>query len=563
MDNILRRIIAIIVCGILGTAASVRCFGANATDSLLKILDHKIENRPEYIALKEKRLAKLRKDVFQVADSTERFHKLGALLDEYASFNTDSSIRICRERDILASRIGNRDLMVHARLSMANILVNAGQYPESLAIVDSIPRSHIPEYLRPFYYHIKRTLYGYMADYAVREEDKGHYSELTSQYRDSLISVNEEGTIYKILILADKLNNNGKPDEAKSILEQWLSAHGSEDTHNRAIMAYTLSEAYRRLGLRKEQKRELAIAAIADMESAVREYVALRQLAVMLYEDGDIERAYKYLKQSMNDATLCNARLRQVEINHVFPIVNDLYLNKIKAQQRRLRLYLIIISLLAVAAVTAYIIAVKQMRNARRARQGLADANERLVLMNDELKDVIGKLRDVNRELEEASGLKVEYIGEYMSQCSAYIDKLDSLSKKINNRLSTGSIEKTKELLKRDIVEQEIKAFYEHFDITFLRLFPTFVEDFNELLEPDKRIVPKTSGRLNTELRIFALIRLGVNDSGKIARFLRYSVTTIYNYRTKVRNKAAGDRDELEKKLMLIGSSKSIPGDSE
>ncbi len=557
--SILQKIMSATACCILCILLSLEGFGADDTDSLLRVLDIKIERRETFTAEKEKRLRTLRDEVYAETDSRRRFHRLGALLDEYASFNSDSSIRICQERERLAGLVGDPELKIHALLSMANILGNSGQFPESLAIVDSIPSSSIPEYLKPFYYHIKRTLYGYMADYAVRTEDKRRYQNLTSEFRDSLISVNSEKTIYGLLIRADKLNSSGHPEAACKLLEAWNDSHGAEDTHDSAIMAYTLSESYRLLGNREARKRQLAIASIADMESAVREYVALRQLAVMLYEEGDIERAYKYLRQCMNDAVICNARLRQVEINDVFPIVNDVYLRMIDAQRHRLHLYIIIISILALLAAIAYLLAVKQMRHARRARQELAEANTRLVSMNEELKALIGKLREANREIEEASRLKEEYIGEYMNQCSVYIDKLDSFRKKISNRLASGSMAKTKELLQdTNMVDEELRTFYEHFDTTFLRLFPTFVEDFNNLLNPENRIEPKTKGRLTTELRIFALIRLGITDSNKIAQFLRYSVTTIYNYRTKVRNKAAGDRDNLERKLMQIGSAGGI-----
>ena len=480
-------------------------------DSLINVLDNSIDNRKPYIEAKENTLHQLRTLVSEAKDPRSQFESLGHLLDEYASYNTDSSLNICEERLRLSRNIDDRDLHTQAKMDMANILGLTGLYKESLDVLDSIPRNTIPDYLVPFLYHIKRSVYGFMSDYSIRHSEKEKYARLTSAYRDSLISVNPEGSIYHAIILADKLNNEGKPAEGEKILLKWLSDNPDADTHSRAILAYTLSESYGMLGQREKQKEQLAISAIADMESAVREYVSLRKLAIMLYEDGDIERAF-----------LFNSRLRQVEINDVFPIVNEVYLHTIEKQQNRLRLFLVLISLLTIALLVAYFAVVKQMRKARKAR----------------------------KEVDE------EYIGGYMDQCSIYIDKLDTFRKKLSNRLASGKTSEVKDMLRSsDMIDEELKAFYAHFDHTFLRLFPSFIDDFNSLLLADKRIEPKTEGRLNTELRIFALIRLGITDSVKIANFLRYSVTTIYNYRTKVRNKAAGNRDALEQKLMEIGTT--------
>ena len=164
------------------------------------------------------------------------------------------------------------------------------------------------------------------------------------------------------------------------------------------------------------------------------------------------------------------------------------------------------------------------------------------------------KLRQANNSIEEHSRLKEAYIAQYMEQSSDYIDKMDRYRMALRNLVSSGKItELTKELKSTTFLDTELKSFYQRFDETFLRMFPTFVEDFNKLLLPGQEIIPKKPKQLNTELRIFALIRLGITDSTKISGFLRYSLSTIYNYRTKVRNKAAGNRDGLEEELMKIG----------
>ena len=174
--------------------------------------------------------------------------------------------------------------------------------------------------------------------------------------------------------------------------------------------------------------------------------------------------------------------------------------------------------------------------------------------LNEELGQSNLKLKEANHSIAENSYLKEEYIGRYMDQCSVYLEKMDNYRRSLGKIASSGNVEELyKHIKSTKFIEDELKDFYSNFDDTFLQLFPTFVDEFNALLAENEQIRPKSGERMNTELRIFALIRLGITDSVKIAQFLRYSVTTIYNYRTKVRNKAVGNRDELEKSIMQIG----------
>ena len=201
----------------------------------------------------------------------------------------------------------------------------------------------------------------------------------------------------------------------------------------------------------------------------------------------------------------------------------------------------------------------KQMLKTAKARQEIEVAYRQLNEVTEELRKSNESLCEANNSIAEISELKEVYIGRYMDQCLIYIDKLDSYRKSIGKLLSSNKVDDLKKLVKStSMIDDDLKAFYEQFDKTFLSLFPTFVEDFNHLLLPEEAIVPKRVGSLNTELRIFALIRLGITDSDSIAKFLRYSLTTIYNYRTKVRNKAAGDRGRLEAEVMKIGRSRHI-----
>lgn len=544
-----------LVLAICVIASSAMYAGDNSmTDSLIRRLDEVLANQHSYLREKEERMNKLNNEIRQVAADEKKFMLLGKLLDECRSYNTDSSLHIAKERKSLAERIPEKpELADDATMNIADIMGKAGMYKEALDLMEGISVRSLPDYLRPYYYHIYRTIYGLMADYSICKEKQAEYMKLTDKYRDSLLMVNDKTLLAHLLIKGDQYNANGEYDKAIELLAGYYDKMDKE-THDVAIVAYTLAEAYRMKGDKEKEKIWLTISAIADIQSANREYTSLGKLALLLYKEGDTEHAYKYLKISQDDAVKCNARQRIIEVNDIFPIVNELYLGKIRQQQGRLKISVAAISVLSLLLLLALFYVYKQMKRVADARKEVLKSNGRLKELNAELTRYNERLAEANRMISENSHLKEEYIGRYMDQCSLYLEKLDLYRKSIGRLLNADKISELKKFVKStSFIDEELKAFYDNFDKTFLQLFPTFVPDFNNLLAESEKIVPKTEGSLTTELRIFALIRLGITDSVKIAQFLRYSVTTIYNYRTKVRNKAAGDRDLLESELMKIG----------
>lgn len=528
----------------------------NAVDSLLFQLDHVIQNRPVYIKQKEKKLNDLRQALRQRISDENRFTLLGEYLDEYRSYNTDSSLYISRERYQVALRLKNKEHQDNALMNTAEIMGTAGMYKEAIDLMHNVQINHLSDDLHPYYYHIYRTVYGLMADYAVTEQEKKLYAEITDRYRDSLLLVNKNNLLVYTLIQSDQHNVRGEFDKAIQLLIDYLAGQ-IDNVHDVAICAYTLSESYRLKEDTEKEKEYLILSSIADMKSAVREYISLRKLAVLLYQEGDIDRAYSYLKLCMDDAVFCNARLRILEILQIFPLINDTYQQKAEKQQEQMKWALISISLLSIFLLIAIFYVYKQMKRVAAARHEVIDANKRLKELNEELHRYNLQLKEANHIIAENSYLKEEYIGRYMDQCSVYLEKMDNYRRSLGKIAATGKVDELyKNIKSSKFIEEELKEFYANFDNTFLQLFPTFVEDFNTLLAEGEQIYPKANERMSTELRIFALIRLGITDSVKIAQFLRYSVTTIYNYRTKVRNKAAGDRDQLEQEVMKIGKSR-------
>lgn len=530
---------------------------SSRADSLLLKLDQAIKERPIYMEQKELKLVELKRQLHRQIPDEERFAILGTLLDEYRSFNTDSALHMAEEREQIAIRLGNREYIDNARMNKADVLGMTGMYKEVMDLMRNIHIDRLPVDIHPYYYHIYRTVYGLMADYAVTAYEKKLYTELTDKYRDSLLLVNKDNLLIHTLIQSDQYNVRNEYDKAIRLLTDYLALQKDYE-HDVAICAYTLSESYRLKGDKEKEKEYLIVSAMADMKTAVREYISLRKLAVLLYQEGDIERAYSYVKICMEDAAACNARLRKLEILEIFPIINDAYQQKTEKQQEQMKWALVSISLLSLFLLLAIFYVYKQMKKVAAARREVIDANKRLKELNDELHLSNAQLKEANHSIAENSYLKEEYIGRYMDQCSVYLEKMDNYRRSLGKIAATGNVEELyKNIKSSKFIEGELKEFYTNFDNTLLQLFPTFVEDFNALLADDEQISLKAGERMNTELRIFALIRLGITDSVKIAQFLRYSVTTIYNYRTKVRNKAAGDRDLLEQEVMTIGKSKN------
>ena len=522
-----------------------------STDALLREIDGIIKNHQTYGSEKEARIANLKKLLAEATSDEQRYGFCGRLFDEYRAYNLDSSFVYAQRKEELAHRMDKLDYLDDAAMNMAEVMGTTGMYKEALELLGQIDKKTLPDYLCGYYYHLYRTIYGLMGDYAVTEKAKKEYYRMTDLYRDSLLQVNASDSLGHVLVMADKCIVHAQYDEAIRMLMEYYNKPSLDD-HSEAMLTYTLSEGYRLKGDKQGQKHYLALSAIADLKSAVKEYVSLRKLASLVYDEGDIDRAYNYLKCSLEDATLCNARLRTLEISQVFPIIDQAYQLKTKRQQQEMKVSLICISLLSVFLLVAIFFVYKQMKMVAAARREVVATNTLLQELNEELHDSNSQLKEMNHTLSEANYIKEEYIGRYMDQCSTYLDKMDLYRRSLNKIAAAGRVEELYKAIKSSqFLDEELKEFYANFDMTFLQLFPNFVEEFNALLtEP---MQPKPGELLNTELRIFALIRLGITDSTKIAQFLRYSVTTIYNYRTRVRNKALGERDEFETKVMQIG----------
>ena len=533
---------------------SIPLFAGSEMDSLLRVLDRTVDDFQIYSNMKEAKINKL-KDLLKYTTSySQKYEICGKLYDEYSFYKSDSALVYARKKLLIAEKLNNKRNLTDARLNLASIMGITGMYKEAMDIVNKVDINEAPD-LKAYYFHINRTIYGFMADYASSSQEKRRYDEITAAYRDSLLIVNAPSSSAHVMVRSDQLIINKKYNEALKLLLNYYPTI-KNNIHDRAIIAYSIALAYHGKHERDLEKRWLTTSAIYDLQSATKEYISLRLLAYTLYEDGDVDRAYKYIKRSLDDALFCNARLRTFEISKMLPIIDKAYQQQSDSRQRLMMITIFSISTLSVLLMLAIFFVYRQMKKLAVARINLSDANKLLNDLNHELSATNIQLNNTNETLLEANLIKEEYIGRYMDQCSAYIDKLDDYRRLLNKTATAGKIDDLLRVIKsKQFIEDELKEFYDNFDSTFLQLFPTFVDEFKLLLSDYEDVTLKSGQLLNTELRIFALIRLGITDSVKISHFLRYSLSTIYNYRTKLRNKAICKRGEFEENVMRIGSN--------
>ncbi|MDL2264916.1 DUF6377 domain-containing protein [Parabacteroides sp. OttesenSCG-928-G07] len=515
-------------------------------DSLLLVLDKTIAEKHTFSERKNKNITEL---IIQIEHNTDKesiYHLYGQLFEEFKKYQLDSALAIVGKRIQLANDLNSPKHVSIAEMNEAEILMGHGMYRDALDILEKQSRVIIDYELKNYYYHLYHSLYILMADNALTEKDKTYYKSLECHYKDSILSVLSPEEIGYGLVYSSQLIEKGEYKKALDTASVIFQNY-QENEYHIALSSYRLSEIYEHMGNKTEEKKYLAISAISDIRSGNREYLSLQSLANILYEEGDINRAYQYIKCSMEDALLCNARIRTLEISKIIPIINSAYDQKTTQEKDQLLWFSIIISVLSIVLVIALLYIYEQLK-------ALAKARESLKQINNELKKVNDDLNSLNEELSESNLVKEEYIGYVFNICSLYITKLDDFRKKVNLKLQVGQ---TKELFNltnsSSFVSDELKEFYRNFDTIFLHLYPDFVSEFNSLLVDGEKVLPREGELLSPELRIYALVKLGISDSVKIASFLHYSPQTVYNYRLKIRNKAKGLREDFPKAVKEIG----------
>jgi cell division protein FtsL len=525
-------------------------------DSLLKVLDQTIDLHNTYMQSKELRIKSLKKLIDKPDISREETYAINSLLyKEFLKYNFDSALNYINLNLKIAESLDRREWIFETKFQLAHLLSASGLYIESTSILESIDKSQLTLSQKLNYFACYQRLNAELGMYSGLKENSDKYFGIANAFRDSLLASLDTKSNEYLLYYESKLQDLGKFDESRNINSILLSGTkiGSPEY---ALYAFQRAISYRIQGDTLHHKKYLILSAISDIKAATKDNASLTLLAILLFENKEIDRAYKYIKFSLEDAKFYNARLRFVEISKILPLISEAYEDKSDKQKAKLSFFAVVISVLAVFLVLALFFMYKQMKRLINTRIDLQKANSQLNELSQDLFKVNTQLKALNHELSEANHIKEEYIGFFLGMCSTYIDKLENYRKMVNRKVTSGQYEELFTTTKSShFIDSELSEFYGNFDNTFLHLFPNFVEKFNLLLVKEERIILKIDELLNTELRIFALIRLGITDSSKIASFLRYSVNTIYNYRTRVRNKALVPRDDFERLVSMIGEN--------
>jgi len=525
-------------------------------DELLVRLEVEMSKRDSYQKAKEQRIESLKILLSDKDISPEnQYFITKKLITEYEYFSFNFSLFYIEENLALAKQIGNDFFIKESTLRLAKLLATSGRYDECINLLEEInPSTLTKELLCEYYIIFKRCYYELRTISSVKnitEKYNGLYQVYQNSLNSEIANLKKDSKLY-LEITEQNYRDEGKTKEALKVNTKRLSV-AKIGTRDYAVITFYRSFMMAEIdGNNINQKKFLILSAISDIQASIKDNASLTNLAIILFAEGDVKRAHQYIDFSFEDAKFYNSKLRYLDISNVLPAISKSYENESKRQNNKLKKQLIFISLLSVILIIALIFIFKQFKKIKLGRESLKAANLQLRDLNEKLSFTNEDLKRLNEEISSVDAIKEHYIGTFLNLYSEYIDKLDVYRKTVHKYVITN---KTKDLLEltksKKIIESELKIFYDNFDKSFLHIYPNFIESFNALLKEHKKIIVKEDNSLTVELRIFALIRLGITNSSKISKILRYSVNTIYNYRVKIRNIAI-DRENFEDNIKKI-----------
>ncbi len=506
----------------------------------LASLDSVLSIRDTFLKNKKRRIDSIKSRIPVNAPIMDKLKGYDRLYEEYLTLSFDSAMRYINLAEELVSDTGDYDLNAKVKIHKSMSYATSGHFSQAIDELKKIQSSCLSDTLLEKYYQAYQWTYGLWAEYSQDKTFAPIYYRNSKTYLDSLIQVTPRNTsLYNYRIAEKALMFNHDFETAK---KNYLKVVDKEPKNSRlyAQSAFALAQAYNNLQDRANYRKWLINAAISDQMIPLKENLALQDVAILIKnEDGDLERANAYLTYSLNDALEYNNRLRILEIGKKLPAIATAYQETVLAKNKQLHLYLATIVIIVIILIIAIAIIIEQKRKIR-------NRNVTLSTFNDQLKVFNKQLQETNRSRE-------QYVNLFLNLCAGYIDKYNRMQLTVTSKVKAGQYNELQKLLQANSrpSEAELREVFFNFDTAFLRLYPDFIKNVNTLLQPDKAICPKSSELLNANLRILALIRMGITDSTKIATLLFYSQQTIFNRRTEMRNRAI-NRDSFEKEIMDI-----------
>ena len=518
-------------------------------------LDSLIEAQPRIIAEKEAHLARLKADLAHVSEPASRYAALHQLYDEYAAYQYDSAHAYVAQCFDVARAMGNEHLVNASRLDLLHILSVGSLMNKAQQVAEQVDTTQLTaDQMIAF----RRT----QINMRILQSEYIQGSPYTSEYLDRLVNLRREiaamdapqENINYQLTVAEYDADNQHYDKAINRLTGLLPQyHSGERLYS--IITSTLAFFYLQQGDTDKQLEYLVKSAESDLEGCIRENTALRVIADRLFDEGDIDRAYHYMRVAVDDANFFGARLRNIQLSHIMPKILSAYQTKQDRNHRNMLGLLVTLSVIALMLVVGVMAIYQLLKRSNRLNKQNEVMNDQLHQVNEQLEDTVEQLRESNGQLHEREKLKEEYIARFLSLSSRFIDRGEDQRKQLYRlHREHKSEELARALHSTHFGSENAQLFYENFDNAFLNIYPNFVTEVNKLLLEGGKIEVKEGKRLTTESRVLALIRIGITDNQSIANILRASLTTIYTYRSKLRSRAV-NKEDFEENVKKIDSS--------
>ncbi len=565
---------------LFGTISYIAAQNDPQEERLLNELDATLLKYPKYIRQKKAQILELHKYETSTRDNEQKYWINKLLYEAYVSFEADSALIYAQKNLELSQRMGNKERETLWKIYKTYMAASTGLVLRASSDLEQLRPDITTPTLKIEYYAHQIFLAGHILQYAAApidwdkhvpqsvREQVNYYARQEQIYRDSLALCLQTGKEqmslwYQGMALFETDSLFALKDTLEAVV------HKSQmDTRHDAMNAYLLSKIYQKQGIKEKAKYYLVQSALADIKSANQDVASLEELAQIEFQEGDIERAYLYISKCLELAqSYCN-RVRLVSISKTQHDILTAYQNLDKAQKSKLRTSIFLLAILTLALLVTILLLRKQIDKINNSRIQINQANQQLNEQAIEMSRVHENLehahkkeqllntslKEANLKLQASNQLKEEYIAYVLSICSNYISLLDEFRGKLKCKLKVHQYEEALALTSNQTMTQtELKEFYHTFDTIFLHVYPTFVEEFNQLLAPEERIILAEDEKLNTTLRIYALVRLGISESVKIAEFLHCSTQTVYNIRLKTRNKLIIPKDDFVRLVQNIG----------
>lgn len=551
-------------------AASAASHSAD-TEAWLCRLDSVLAKSEVWDSIKRHRLTELHRRARHISSTEEQYRLSANLYEEYYVYNADSAMTYAiRNRDI-AQQLGNKAACIEWDINRSFVLSAAGLLKEAQDVIESINSEEIPRELQASYYNQLAYLYShynqYLGDDATLNTD---YYIQSRAYQDSTYThALPSDPLY--LWYAGWASYKGTDHDRQQMVVRLKAEVDSTtlmDSRIDAMNAYILAHLCNNQGDTESYIKYLAMSAICDVMISNKDIASLEELGKMMLNEGNIDRAYAYVNYCQQQAQSFNNRVRSLTLANTEKAIREEYAKRNNSQQLYLHIFLfVLLALLAFLGLSVVVI-VRKNKRLNDSRNRLTNLNHELQASvteltslresqeasNRHLKVMNAQLSDINIQLKESNIIKEEYVGQMFSICSDYINKIEAFRKDVSRKLKVNQIDAIHKMVDSpSLIQSELKEFYHCFDSIFLNIFPDFVKDFNKLLRPDEQITLNDGELLNTPLRIYALVRLGISDSVKIAALLHCSTQTVYNNRLRIRNKAIIPKESFAETVRTLG----------